>query len=109
MVNQLSPSENPQSMEDKSPLPACLPVIPSFKISQGRVFTQQSYEPFFSASHCAKNKLLADIERIARKKDAAVFRIEANMGLWDIRECASYGDTEYDYWAGKKGKGPEDN
>jgi len=96
-------------MEDKSPLPPCLPAIPSFKIADGRFYTQQSFEPFFSGSRVAKNKLLADIERLARKKDAAVFLIEAKMGLWDIRESASYEDTEWDYWASKKGKGPEDN
>jgi len=94
-------------MEDKSPLPPCLPAIPSFKIADGRIFTQQSYEPFFSASHVAKNKMLADIEHLGRKKDAAAFLIEAKMGLWDIRESVAYGDTEWDFHTVEKGKGPE--
>jgi len=109
MVNQLSPSENPRTMEDKSPLPPCLPCIPTFKIARGRVFTEESYEPFFSASQVRKNELLARVEKLARKNDAARFLIEAKMGLWDLGGDGIYEEANLMFEAWKKDKGPEDN
>lgn len=97
------------TMEDKSPLPPCLPCIPTFKICDGRQYNRMDYEPFFSASQVKKNKWMADIERLHRKKDAATFVIECRMGLWDIRAAADYGDTEWEFVSMEKGKGPEDN
>ena len=98
-----------EPMEDKSPLPPCLPAVPCFKIAKGRVFTDNDWEPFFKASRISKDRLLAGIEKAERQKDAAQFLIEARMQIWDIRESVAYGDTEWDFYAMKKGKGPEDN
>lgn len=105
--NQPSPSENPRTMEDKSPLPPCLPCIPSFKIAKGRVFTDQSYAPFFTASQVKQNKMLERIEVLARKNDAARFLIEAKMGLWDLDGEGLYEEANKQFEAWKKDKGPE--
>lgn len=67
------------------------------------------YEPFFSASQVKKNKMLADIGKLERQKDAATFIIEARMGLWDIKFLADYGDAEFEFMDLEKGKGAEDN
>ncbi len=107
MVNQPSPSENPRSMEDKSPLPPCLPAVPSFKICKGRQFNPDEYEPYFTASQVKKRHMLERIEKLARKNDAARFLIEAKMGLWDVAGEGIYEGAHHDYQRWLKGKGPE--
>jgi len=84
--------------DDKSPLPPCLPCIPSFKIARGRVFTDKDYEPFFTASALKKQEMLDSIERLARQADAAKFIIEARMQLWDVWTGKERVDIESDEW-----------
>ena len=84
--------------DDESPLPPCLPCIPSFKIARGRVFTDKDYQPFFTASQVKKQEMLVEIERLARQADAAKFIIEARMQLWDVWTGKERVDIESDEW-----------
>ena len=88
----------PKGSKKKSPLPPCLPAVPSFKIARGRVFTENDYEPFFSASQVKKNEMLEQIERLARQADAAKFIIESRMQLWDVWSDKDRVDIESDEW-----------
>ena len=62
------------------------------------MFTENDYEPFFTASQVKKNEMLEQIERLARQADAAKFIIEARMQLWDVWTNKDRVDLDSDEW-----------